>query len=249
MDDENQRITEIEQRLLGIIKAQADLIQSFMDSAKRRLDKHKERLDTHRQDLDELEVKVDELDADKQDYPDEYEERSRIAQEESDKLEAEQLAEEKELQARMAISDILDRIERLEEGVTDADTDADEGILEQLKLVQGKVAALEKFIHGRLKSRVLRPTRRNVGPWVRNGNSPGIAPGAALYDPKPQHTLNTKGAGLSALALTEGIMPGLTPSASGCPVRKGIRRTRRRSRSGSGSWVGRRSAASGWCRT
>ena len=151
MDDENQRITEMEKRLLGIIKAQADLIQSFMDSAKGRLDKHKERLDTHRQDLDELEVKVGELDANKQDYPDEYEERSRVAQEESDKLKAEQLAEEKELQARMAISDILDRIERLEEGVTDADTDADEGILEQLKLVQGKVAALEKFIHGRLK--------------------------------------------------------------------------------------------------
>jgi len=141
----------MEQRLLGIIKAQADLIQSFMDSAKRRLDKHKERLDTHRQDLDELEVKVGELDANKQDYPDEYEERSRVAQEESDKLEAEQLAEEKELQARMALSDILDRIERLEEGVTDADTDADEGIVEQLKLVQVKVAALEKFIHGRLK--------------------------------------------------------------------------------------------------
>ena len=141
----------MEKRLLGIIKAQADLIQSFMDSAKGRLDKHKERLDTHRQDLDELEVKVGELDANKQDYPDEYEERSRVAQEESDKLKAEQLAEEKELQARMAISDILDRIERLEEGVTDADTDAVEGILEQLKLVQGKVAALEKFIHGRLK--------------------------------------------------------------------------------------------------
>lgn len=151
MDDENQRITEMEKRLLGIIKAQADLIQSFMDSAKRRLDKHKERLDTHRQDLDELEVKVGELDANKQDYPDEYEERSRVAQEECDKLKAEQLAEEKELQARMALSDILDRIERLEEGVTDADTYADEGILEQLKLVQGKVAALEKFIHGRLK--------------------------------------------------------------------------------------------------
>jgi chromosome segregation ATPase len=151
MDDENQRITEMEQRLLGIIKAQADLIQSFMDSAQRRLDKHKERLDTHRQDLDELEVKIGDLDANKQDYPNEQEERSRIAQEESDKIEAELLAEEKERSARMALTDILDRIERLEEGVTDADTDADEGIVEQLKLVQVKVAALEKFIHGRLK--------------------------------------------------------------------------------------------------
>ena len=158
MDDENQRITEVEQRLLGIIKAQADLIQSFMDSAKGRLDKHKERLDSHaerldkhREELDDLEMKVQNLDANKQNYPDEYEERSRVAQEESDKLEAEQLAEEKELQARMALSDILDRIERLEEGVTDADTDADEGIFEQLKLVQVKVAALEKFIHGWLK--------------------------------------------------------------------------------------------------
>lgn len=141
----------MEQRLLGIIKAQADLIQSFMDSAQRRLDKHKERLDTHRQDLDELEVKIGDLDANKQDYPNEQEERSRIAQEESDKIEAELLAEEKERSARMALTDILDRIERLEEGVTDADTDADEGIVEQLKLVQVKVAALEKFIHGRLK--------------------------------------------------------------------------------------------------
>ena len=52
-----------------------------------------------------------------------------------------------------------------------------------------------------------------VAPLQRN--SPGIAPGAALYDPKPQHTLNTKGAGLSALALTEGIMPGLVSSARG----------------------------------
>ena len=137
--------------MLGIIKAQADLIQSFMDSAQRRLDKHKERLDTHRQDLDELEVKIGDLDANKQDYPNEQEERSRIAQEESDKIEAELLAEEKERSARMALTDILDRIERLEEGVTDADTDADEGIVEQLKLVQVKVAALEKFIHGRLK--------------------------------------------------------------------------------------------------
>jgi chromosome segregation ATPase len=151
MDDENQRITEMEQRLLGIMKAQADLIQSFMDSAKSRLDKHKERLDTHRQDLDELEVMVGELDAKKQDYPDEYEERSRVAKEESEKLEAELSAEEKERSARLALTDILDRIERLEEGVTDADTDADEGIVEQLKLVQVKVAALEKFIHGRLK--------------------------------------------------------------------------------------------------
>jgi chromosome segregation ATPase len=156
--DENNRITEMEQRLLGIIKAQADLIQSFMNSAKRRLDKHKERLDSHaerldkhREELDELEMKVQNLDANKQNYPDEYEERSRVAKEESDKLEAEQSAEEKELQARMSLSDILDRIERLEEGVTDADTDADEGIVEQLKLVQVKVAALEKFIHGRLK--------------------------------------------------------------------------------------------------
>jgi len=158
MDDENQRITEVEQRLLGIIKAQADLIQSFMDSAKRRLDKHKERLDSHaerldkhREELDELEVKVGELDANKQDYPDEYEERYRVAKDEREKLEAELSAEEKERSARLALTDILDRIERLEEGVTDADTDADEGIVEQLKLVQVKVAALEKFIHGRLK--------------------------------------------------------------------------------------------------
>jgi hypothetical protein len=151
MDDENQRITEMEQRLLGIMKAQADLIQSFMDSAQRRLDKHKERLDTHRHDLDELEVKVGELDANKQDYPNEQEERSRIAQEESDKIEAEFLAEEKERNVKMALTDILDRIEKLEEGVTDADTNADEGIVEQLKIVQVKVAALEKFIHGRLK--------------------------------------------------------------------------------------------------
>ena len=158
MDDENQRITEVEQRLLGIIKAQADLIQSFMDSAKRRLDKHKERLDSHaerldkhREELDELEVKVGELDAKKQDYPDEYEERYRVAKDEREKLEAELSAEEKERSARLALTDILDRIERLEEGVTDADTDADEGIVEQLKLVQVKIAALEKFIHGRLK--------------------------------------------------------------------------------------------------
>ncbi len=141
----------MEQRLLGIMKAQAELIQSFMDSAKRRLDKHKERLDAHRQAIDELEVKIGELDARKQDYPYEYEERARVAKEESEKLEAELSAEEKERSARMALTDILDRIERLEEGVTDADTDADEGIVEQLKLVQVKVAALEKFIHGRLK--------------------------------------------------------------------------------------------------
>ena len=141
----------MEQRLLGIMNAQAELIQSFMDSTKRRLDKHKERLDTHRQDLDELEVKIGELDAKKQDYPDEYEERARVAKEESEKLEAELSAEEKERSARMALTDMLDRIERLEEGVTDADTDADEGIVEQLKMVQVKVAALEKFIHGRLK--------------------------------------------------------------------------------------------------
>lgn len=137
--------------MLGIMNAQAELIQSFMDSTKRRLDKHKERLDTHRQDLDELEVKIGELDAKKQDYPDEYEERARVAKEESEKLEAELSAEEKERSARMALTDMLDRIERLEEGVTDADTDADEGIVEQLKMVQVKVAALEKFIHGRLK--------------------------------------------------------------------------------------------------
>ena len=147
--DENNRITEMEQRLLGIIKAQADLIQSFMDSAKRRLDKHKELLGTHRQDIDELQVKVEELDADKQDYPDEHEERSRIAQEESDKLEAEQLAEERELNARMALSGILDRIEELEAGVPD--TDGGEGLIEQLALIQEKVAALEKVIRGRLK--------------------------------------------------------------------------------------------------
>ena len=147
--DENNRITEMEQRLLGIIKAQADLIQSFMDSAKRRLDKHKELLGTHRQDIDELQVKVEELDADKQDYPDEHEERSRIAQEESDKLEAEQLAEERELNARMALSGILDRIEELEAGVPDPD--GGEGLIEQLALIQEKVAALEKVIRGRLK--------------------------------------------------------------------------------------------------
>lgn len=139
----------MEQRFLGIIKAQADLIQSFMDSAKRRLDKHKELLGTHRQELDELQVKVEELDADKQDYPDEHEERSRIAQEESDKLEAEQLAEERELNARMALSGILDRIEELEAGVPD--TDGGEGLIEQLALIQEKVAALEKAIRGRLK--------------------------------------------------------------------------------------------------
>ena len=147
--DENNRINEMEQRFLGIIKAQADLIQSFMDSAKRRLDKHKELLGTHRQELDELQVKVEELDADKQDYPDEHEERSRIAQEESDKLEAEQLAEERELNARMALSGILDRIEELEAGVPD--TDGGEGLIEQLALIQEKVAALEKAIRGRLK--------------------------------------------------------------------------------------------------
>ena len=108
MDEECQRINEVEQRLLGLIKVQAGLIQSFMDSAQRRLDKHKERLDTHRQDLDELEVKIEDLDANKQDWPNEQEERSRIAQEEGDKLEAEQMAEEKELYVRTAISDILD---------------------------------------------------------------------------------------------------------------------------------------------
>lgn len=139
----------MEQRLLGIIKAQADLIQSFMDSAKRRLDKHKELLGTHRQDLDELEVKVQDLDANKQDWPNEQEERSRIAQEESDKLEAEQMAEEKELYVRTAISDILDRIEALEAGVPDAD--GGEGLIEQLAQVREKVAAFEKAIRGRLK--------------------------------------------------------------------------------------------------
>ncbi len=137
----------MEQRLLGIIKAQADLIQSFMDSAQRRLDKHKERLDTHRQDLDELEVKIEDLDANKQDWPDEQEERSRIAQEESEKIEAELLAEEKERNARMALTDILDRIEELEAGVPDAD--GGEGLIEQLPQVREKVAALEKVIRGR----------------------------------------------------------------------------------------------------
>lgn len=148
----------MEQRLLGIMKAQAELIQSFMDSTKRRLDKHKDRLDSHaermdkhREEIDELQVSVEDLDANKQDYPNEQEERSRIAQEESDKIEAEFLAEEKERNVKMALTDILDRIEKLEEGVTDADTNADEGIVEQLKIVQVKVAALEKFIHGRLK--------------------------------------------------------------------------------------------------
>ena len=149
MDDENQRINEVEQRLLGLIKAQSELIQSFMDSAQRRLDKHKERLDTHRQDLDELEVKVEDLDANKQDWPNEQEERSRIAQEDSDKLEAEQLAEETELYVRTAISDILDRIEELEAGVPDAD--GGEGLIEQLAQVREKVVALEKAIQGRLK--------------------------------------------------------------------------------------------------
>lgn len=147
MDDENQRINEVEQRLLGLIKAQAELIQSFMDSAQRRLDKHKERLDTHRQDLDELEVKIEDLDANKQDWPIEQEERSRIAQEESDKLEAEQIAEEKEVYVRTAISDIIDRIEELEAGVPDAD--GGEGLIEQLAQVREKVAALEKAIRGR----------------------------------------------------------------------------------------------------
>lgn len=148
----------MEQRLLGIMKSQAELIQSFMDSTKRRLDKHKDRLDSHaermdkhREEIDELQVSVEDLDANKQDYPNEQEERSRIAQEESDKIEAEFLAEEKERNVKMALTDILDRIEKLEEGVTDADTNADEGIVEQLKIVQVKVAALEKFIHGRLK--------------------------------------------------------------------------------------------------
>lgn len=148
----------MEQRLLGIMKAQAELIQSFMDSTKRRLDKHKDRLDSHaermdkhREEIDELQVSVEDLDANKQDYPNEQEERSRIAQEESDKIEAEFLAEEKERNVKMALTDILDRIDKLEEGVTDADTNADEGIVEQLKIVQVKVAALEKFIHGRLK--------------------------------------------------------------------------------------------------
>jgi exonuclease VII large subunit len=149
MDDENQRITEMEQRLLGIMKAQADLIKSFMDSAQRRLDKHKERLDAHRQDLDELEVKIEDLDANKQDWPDEQEERCRIAQEESEKIEAELLAEEKERNARMALTDILDRIEELEAGVPDADDG--EGIIEQLSLLREKVAALEKVIRGRFK--------------------------------------------------------------------------------------------------
>ena len=135
--------------MLSLIKAQAELIQSFMDSAQRRLDKHKECLDTHRQDLDELEVKVQDLDANKQDWPNEQEERSRIAQEESDKLEAEQMAEEKELYVRTAISDILDRIEALEAGVPDAD--GGEGLIEQLAQVREKVAAFEKAIRGRLK--------------------------------------------------------------------------------------------------
>jgi hypothetical protein len=89
------------------------------------------------------------LDANKQDWPNEQEERSRIAQEESDKLEAEQMAEEKELYVRTAISDILDRIEALEAGVPDAD--GGEGLIEQLAQVREKVAAFEKAIRGRLK--------------------------------------------------------------------------------------------------
>lgn len=149
MDDDNQRINEVEQRLLGIIKAQEELIQTFMDLARCSLDRHNERLDKHRQDLDELQVKVQDLDFNKQDNPDEQEERSRIAQEENDKLEAEQLAEEKELQSRTAISDILDRIDELEAGVPDAD--GGDGLIEQLTQVREKVAALEKAIQGRLK--------------------------------------------------------------------------------------------------
>jgi len=154
MDDENQRITEMEQRLLGIIKAQAELIQSFMDSTKRRLDKHKDRLDSHaermdkhREEIDELQVSVEDLDANKQDYPNEQEERSRIAQEESDKIEAELLAEEKERNVKMALTDILDRLEELEAGLPD--TDDGDGLIEQLALLQEKVAALEKAMRGR----------------------------------------------------------------------------------------------------
>ena len=149
MDDVNQRIVEVEQRLLGIIKAQEVLILTFMDSAKRRLDRHKERLDSHRKDLNELEVKVEELDCNKQDLPDEHEERTRIAQEASTKLEAELLADEKELKARMALSDILDRIEELEAGVPHAD--GGEGLIEQLARIQEKVAALEKAMRRRKK--------------------------------------------------------------------------------------------------
>ncbi len=154
MDDENQRITEMEQRLLGIMNAQAELIQSFMDSTKRRLDKHKDRLDSHaermdkhREEIDELQVSVEDLDANKQDYPNEQEERSRIAQEESDKIEAGWLAEEKERNVRMALTDILDRLEDLEAGLPD--TDDGDGLIEQLALLQEKVAALEKAMRGR----------------------------------------------------------------------------------------------------
>jgi chromosome segregation ATPase len=154
MDDENKRITEMEQRLLGIIKAQAELIQSFMDSTKRRLDKHKDRLDSHaermdkhREEIDGLQVSVEDLDANKQDYPNEQEERSRIAQEESDKIEAELLAEEKERNVKMALTDILDRLEELEAGLPD--TDDGDGLIEQLALLQEKVAALEKAMRGR----------------------------------------------------------------------------------------------------
>lgn len=53
------------------------------------------------------------------------------------------------------------------------------------------------------------------------GSSPGISPGAALYEPKQQHTLNTKEAGRSALALTEIIMPGLVSSARGVRSERG----------------------------
>ncbi len=144
----------MEQRLLGIMNAQAELIQSFMDSTKRRLDKHKDRLDSHaermdkhREEIDELQVSVEDLDANKQDYPNEQEERSRIAQEESDKIEAELLAEEKERNVKMALTDILDRLEELEAGLPD--TDDGDGLIEQLALLQEKVAALEKAMRGR----------------------------------------------------------------------------------------------------
>lgn len=156
MNHENFNIHELEARLRGMIDAQAELLQSFMESTIARLDRHKERLDSHlerihslRDDIGQFEAMVKELENTKQDILDEHAERARIAEKENEKLVAEQLAEEKERQASRAISDILDRIEDLEEGVPYSNYG--EGLIDQLSLIQEKVEALEKAIQGRDK--------------------------------------------------------------------------------------------------
>lgn len=140
MDDKNRETPESEKRLVGLIKAQSKLLQAFIVSTERILNRHEERLDLYREDINPLIVKVEELEANKQDIPS-------VAQQEMEKIEAAQLAEEKELLASRAHSDILDRIEALEAD----EFDAPESLDARFKLIEEKMATLEKFIHGRLK--------------------------------------------------------------------------------------------------